>query len=79
MDLSVTQPDASGRLFQQAPPAVLPRDGKPQRTPFTVRPDSGSFERGRALVDVYVGLYDAVEDEDVEARDAETVRVGRCR
>ncbi len=75
LDLGVDQAYASGAVSQLAPPAVVLCDGAWHTTLVTVLPTVGSFTAGPADVSVYLGLYDSRSGSDLEATDAETVRL----
>jgi hypothetical protein len=74
VDVGVHQPTASGGtvLFDVGFPLC---DGRWHRTIVSVAPETGEFVAGRATVDAAVQAFDPIEDEDVEAVDAETVKL----
>jgi hypothetical protein len=74
VDVGVQQPTASGGavLFDVGFP---PCDGRWHRTIVTVAPETGAFVPARATVTAAIQAFDPIEDEDVEAEDAETVKL----
>ena len=52
-----------------------PCDGRWHRTIVTVAAQKGVFVAGRATVTASIAAYDPIEDADVDAADAETVKL----
>jgi hypothetical protein len=74
VDVGVQLPTAFGSalLFDTGFP---PCDGRWHRTIVTVAAETGVFIVGRATVTAFIAAYDPIEDHDVDAADAETVKL----
>lgn len=78
LDVAVFQDGAFGSLTQLAPPAVVVCDGTVHSRTALVAPEAGSFGRGPATVNVFVGFYDTETGRDTEATTTATVRLRAC-
>ena len=71
--VDITQQGASGLAFLSG--ANLPCDGARHRFVIDVLPYQGTFQPGPADIGIYIGLYDAANDADLEARDTVSTRL----
>ena len=74
VNVGVRQRDAFGsvgRVGERYPVC----NGKWHWNTFYVRPESGRFHHGWATVELYLGAYDTVQDNDVEATDTARLRI----
>jgi hypothetical protein len=73
LDVSVTQGDSASALTVLGPPAVVTCDGTRHRMVKTLASPEVRFHRGPAVISVFLGLYDTVQDHDADVSDEATV------
>lgn len=74
VNIGVRQRDAFGsvsRIGERYPVC----NGRWHWNTFYVRPESGAFRHGWATVELYLGAYDTVQGNDVEATDTARLRL----
>lgn len=79
LQVGVRQGEAFGSVGRIAPPPVVVCDGTPHVATVLVAPESGTFTRGRAQVDVFLGLFDTVSSADADLETSRTVWLRACR
>ena len=75
LNVGVFQDDVYASYEKYTPPAVVTCDGTRHRWARNLAPTSGSFHQGLAVVGVFIGLYDTVEDHDADLNEDVTLRL----